>query len=88
MTQITVGDININYGIQGSGVPLLMIMGLSFSLRDWGEKFTELLSKLFTLVFPKSKQDPRLLREVGDLIPHYSFIEIPDPTKPINPQSA
>jgi 3-oxoadipate enol-lactonase len=50
MTQITVGDININYEIQGSGAPLLMIMGLSFSLRDWGEKFTELLAQHYQLI--------------------------------------
>ncbi len=50
MTQITVGDININYEIQGSGAPLLMIMGLSFSLRDWGEKFTELLAQHYQII--------------------------------------
>jgi 3-oxoadipate enol-lactonase len=50
MTQITVGDININYEIQGSGAPLLMIMGLSFSLRDWGKKFTELLAQHYQLI--------------------------------------
>jgi 3-oxoadipate enol-lactonase len=50
MTQITVGDININYKIQGSGEPLLMIMGLSFSLLDWGKKFTELLAQHYQLI--------------------------------------
>jgi 3-oxoadipate enol-lactonase len=50
MTQITVGDININYEIQGSGAPLLMIIGLSFSLRDWGNKFTKLLAKHYRLI--------------------------------------
>jgi 3-oxoadipate enol-lactonase len=50
MTQITVGDININYEIQGSGAPLLMIMGLSFSLRDWGKKFTDLLAQHYRLI--------------------------------------
>ncbi len=50
MTQITVGDININYEIQGSGAPLLMIMGLSFSLRDWSKKFTELLAQHYQLI--------------------------------------
>jgi 3-oxoadipate enol-lactonase len=50
MTQITVGDIDINYEIKGSGKPLLMIMGLSFSLRDWGKKFTELLAKHYQLI--------------------------------------
>jgi 3-oxoadipate enol-lactonase len=50
MTQITVGDININYEIQGSGAPLLMIMGLSFSLRDWGKKFPGLLAQHYQLI--------------------------------------
>ena len=50
MTLITVGDININYRVQGSGKPLLMIMGLSFSLLDWGKKFTELLAKNYQLI--------------------------------------
>jgi 3-oxoadipate enol-lactonase len=50
MPKITIGDININYEIQGSGAPLLMIMGLSFSLRDWGNKFTELLAQHYQLI--------------------------------------
>jgi 3-oxoadipate enol-lactonase len=50
MILITVGDININYEIQGSGAPLLMIIGLSFSLLDWGNKFTELLAKHYQLI--------------------------------------
>ena len=50
MTLIPVGDININYQVQGSGKPLLMIMGLSFSLLDWGKKFTELLAKNYQLI--------------------------------------
>ncbi|WP_309744397.1 alpha/beta hydrolase, partial [Chamaesiphon sp. OTE_20_metabat_361] len=50
MTQITVGDIDINYKIKGSGKPLLMIVGLSFSLLDWGNKFTELLAQNYQLI--------------------------------------
>jgi 3-oxoadipate enol-lactonase len=50
MTQINIGDININYEIQGSGAPLLMIMGLSFSLYDWGNKFTKLLAQHYQLI--------------------------------------
>ncbi|WP_310485698.1 alpha/beta hydrolase, partial [Chamaesiphon sp. VAR_48_metabat_403] len=50
MTQILVGDIKIDYEIQGSGAPLLMIMGLSFSRRDWGEKFIELLARNYQLI--------------------------------------
>ena len=50
MTLIPVGDININYQVQGSGKPLLMIMGLSFSLLDWGNKLTKLLAKNYQLI--------------------------------------
>ena len=50
MPKITVGDIEIDYEIQGSRAPLLMIMGLSFSRRDWGEKFTELLARNYQLI--------------------------------------
>jgi 3-oxoadipate enol-lactonase len=50
MSKITVGDSDVNYQIQGSGSPLLMIMGLSFSLLDWGKKFTELLAQNYQLI--------------------------------------
>jgi 3-oxoadipate enol-lactonase len=50
MTQIPVGDIEIDYEIQGSGAPLLMIMGLSFSRRDWGDKFIDLLARNYQLI--------------------------------------
>ncbi len=50
MSKITVSDIGINYEIQGSGEPLLMVMGLSFSLLDWGNKFIELLAKNYQLI--------------------------------------
>jgi hypothetical protein len=44
MPKITVGDIDDHYQIQGSGQPLLMIMGLSFSLLDWGTQLPTLLA--------------------------------------------
>jgi 3-oxoadipate enol-lactonase len=50
MPKITVGDIDINYEIQGSGAPLLMIIGLSVSRRDWGKKLTDLLSQHYQLI--------------------------------------
>jgi pimeloyl-ACP methyl ester carboxylesterase len=50
MSKITVGDIDINYKIQGSGSPLLMIMGLRLSLLDWGKKFTDLLAQHYQLI--------------------------------------
>ena len=74
MTQITVGDIEIDYEIQGSGAPLLMIMGLSFSRRDWGKKFIELLARNYQLVLFDNRdagltsQSPRL----------YSIVDMAD----------
>jgi 3-oxoadipate enol-lactonase len=50
MPKITVGDIDINYEIQGNGAPLLMIIGLSVSLHDWGKKFTDLLAQHYQLI--------------------------------------
>ncbi len=50
MPKITVGDIDINYKIQGQGEPLLMIIGLSFGLLDWGIKLPELLSQHYKVI--------------------------------------
>lgn len=45
-----VGEINVNYQIQGKGEPLLLIIGLSFSLLDWGAQFPELLSQHYKVI--------------------------------------
>jgi 3-oxoadipate enol-lactonase len=50
MPKTTVGDIDINYQLQGSGSPLLLIMGLSFSLLDWGTELPTLLSPTHQLI--------------------------------------
>jgi 3-oxoadipate enol-lactonase len=50
MPKITVDDIDINYQIQGSGSPLLVIMGLSFSLLDWGTALAALLAPYYQLI--------------------------------------
>jgi 3-oxoadipate enol-lactonase len=50
MPKIAVGDIDINYQIQGSGSPLLLIMGLSFSLLDWGTELPALLAPSHQLI--------------------------------------
>jgi 3-oxoadipate enol-lactonase len=50
MPKTTVGDIDINYQIQGSGSPLLLIMGLSFSLLDWGTELPALLAPNHQLI--------------------------------------
>ncbi|WP_156815592.1 alpha/beta fold hydrolase [Pseudanabaena sp. PCC 6802] len=50
MLKITVGDLDINYQIQGKGPPLLMIIGLSFSLLDWGKKLPDRLAQNYQLI--------------------------------------
>lgn len=50
MPKITVGDLDIHYQIQGAGEPLLLIMGLSFSLLDWGTIFPDLLAQHYKVI--------------------------------------
>lgn len=50
MPQITVNGFDINYKILGKGEPLLLIIGLSFSLLDWGTKLPELLSQHYQVI--------------------------------------
>lgn len=50
MLKISVGELNVNYQIQGTGEPLLLIIGLSFSLRDWGTVFPDLLAQHYKVI--------------------------------------
>jgi 3-oxoadipate enol-lactonase len=50
MPKITVNGLDINYKILGSGEPLLLIIGLSFSLLDWGTEFPELLAEHYQVI--------------------------------------
>ncbi|MBD2121136.1 alpha/beta fold hydrolase [Trichocoleus sp. FACHB-262] len=50
MPKIHVNGLDINYKIYGEGDPLLMIMGLSFSLLDWGTELPELLSRHYKVI--------------------------------------
>lgn len=50
MPKITVGDLNVNYQIKGTGEPLLLIIGLSFSLRDWGTILPDLLAQHYKVI--------------------------------------
>src|SRR4030042_1202342 len=45
-----VGDINMEYHVEGSGPPLLMIMGFSGQASSWSERFVELLRPHFQIV--------------------------------------
>ncbi|QZZ20962.1 alpha/beta fold hydrolase [Leptothermofonsia sichuanensis E412] len=50
MPKIRVGDLNVNYQIQGTGEPLLLIIGLSFSLLDWGTVLPDLLAQHYKVI--------------------------------------
>jgi 3-oxoadipate enol-lactonase len=50
MPKLTVGDLGINYEILGKGEPLLLIIGLSFNLLDWGTKLPELLAQYYKVI--------------------------------------
>lgn len=44
------GDIDIEYYVEGSGPPLLMIMGFGGSANSWGQPFVDELTKHFTTI--------------------------------------
>lgn len=50
MPKIAVNNLDINYILKGKGEPLLMIIGLSFSLLDWGSRLPDLLSQHYQLI--------------------------------------
>ena len=50
MPKITVDELDINYQIQGTGEPLLLIIGLSFSLLDWGTAFPDFLAQHYKVI--------------------------------------
>ncbi len=50
MPTISVNELDINYQILGTGEPLLLIIGLSFSLADWGDRFPELLAQKYQVI--------------------------------------
>ncbi len=50
MRRALVNGINIAYEVQGSGPPLLLIMGYRLNSRAWPRDFIEALAKRFTLI--------------------------------------
>ncbi|MDP9180635.1 MAG: alpha/beta hydrolase [Chloroflexota bacterium] len=50
MSMTKAGDINLEYHLQGSGPPLLMIMGFAGSASIWGEPLLEALRPHFTCI--------------------------------------
>ncbi len=50
MTTTKIGDATIEYYVEGSGPPLLMIMGFAGMATAWGEPFLDLLRPRFTTI--------------------------------------
>jgi 3-oxoadipate enol-lactonase len=50
MPKVNVGELSINYQTQGTGDPLLLIIGLGFSLLDWGTELPKLLSQHYKVI--------------------------------------
>ena len=50
MPMTKVGDLNVEYYVEGSGPPLLMIMGMGGQALSWGEPFLEKLRAHFTII--------------------------------------
>ena len=50
MPSAKVGDINMEYYVEGTGPPLLMIMGLGGQAKSWGEPFLDGLRPHFQIV--------------------------------------
>ena len=44
------GDIDLEYYVEGSGLPLLMLMGFAGSAHTWGQPFVDELNKSFTTI--------------------------------------
>jgi 3-oxoadipate enol-lactonase len=72
MPKITVGEFDINYKILGKGEPLLLIIGLSFSLLDWGTKFPELLAQQYQVIL----FDNRDAGETNQAVNPYTIIDM------------
>jgi 3-oxoadipate enol-lactonase len=50
MLKVITPRLGINYEVLGSGEPLLLIIGLSFSLADWGDVFPKLLAQNYQVI--------------------------------------
>ena len=50
MAKAKVGDVNIEYYIEGQGPPLLMIQGMGAQASSWGEPFLTLLRPHFQII--------------------------------------
>lgn len=77
MPQITVGDLSVHYEIKGSGHPLLMVMGLSFSLLDWGDELPDELVKHYQVILFDNRDAGQT---TSSLVKNYTIAELADDT--------
>lgn len=50
MSTVSLKDLVVNYEMIGSGEPLLLIIGLSFGMADWGDYFPNLLAQNYQVI--------------------------------------
>lgn len=62
MPNARVGNIDLYYETYGKGTPLLMIMGLKFSLLDWGEKLPQELAQHYQVILFDNRDSGRSSR--------------------------
>jgi len=62
MPTIRVGKIDLYYEILGKGTPLLIIMGLKFSLLDWGENLPQKLAEKYQVILFDNRDSGRSSR--------------------------
>lgn len=75
MPKATVGSLSVNYEIKGSGIPLLMIMGLSFSLLDWGDELPEELAKYYQVILFDNRDSGQT---TSSLVKDYTIADLAD----------
>lgn len=64
MPNARVANIDLYYETYGKGTPLLMIMGLKFSLLDWGEKLPQELAQHYQVILFDNRDSGRSSRAI------------------------
>jgi pimeloyl-ACP methyl ester carboxylesterase len=75
MPQIAIGNLRVNYETRGNGQPLLLIMGLSFSLLDWGDKLPNELAKHYQVILFDNRDTGRT---TSSLVEDYTIADLSD----------
>lgn len=76
MPNVRVGNIDLYYETLGKGNPLLMIMGLKFSLLDWGEKLPQKLAEKYQVILFDNRDSGRSSRATNS----YSIADMANDT--------